>query len=281
MSDAIRFKAVVSQEHSEDFLGLAYINNMIGCEEVEKDSNIEYTCYFETEEAAKECSNVVAPLAISIEKEELIEDRDWNAKWKETIEPVKVTDSIWVSPEWLEPPLAEGDYWIKIEPRMAFGTGHHETTRLCSGHIVKNRGDKTSLLDIGTGSGILAFIAEWAGYTDITGVEIDPDCEINLKENLEANRKSANIEFIIGTVDQLDRSKTFDTVVMNMISSISAPLVPEARKRLNTGGMLIWSGLLVSEKEKMVEIAKENGFELIEESAEGEWWSASFTVNND
>ncbi len=280
MADAVRFKAVVNQHQCEPFLGLCYGLGMSGCEELEQGQTTLFTCYFNTEEEANVAVDELDQYTLSVEAIEVIEDRDWNAKWRETIEPVKVSDSIWISPEWLEPPLKDGDHWIKIEPRMAFGTGHHETTRLCSQQVVNDRNGRKSLLDIGTGSGILAFIAEYAGYTDITGVEIDPDCTINLAENLEANNKDANINFVIGTVDQLDEDEKFDTVVMNMISSISAPLLGEAHKRLNERGMLIWSGLLVSEKEVCKQKAIDNGFKMIAEIAEGEWWSARFEVQN-
>lgn len=281
MSDAIRFKATVTTSIGEEFLGLCYVMGMIGCEELEKDDTTIYTCYFDSDEDAVKTAEAVKDMAVSIEKSEVVEDRDWNEKWRETIEPVQVSDAIWVSPEWLEPPLKDGDHWIKIEPRMAFGTGHHETTRLCSKQIIAERGDRESLLDIGTGSGILAFVAEHAGYTRITGVEIDPDCKINLEENLEANRKEAHIDFMIGTVDQLDEAETFDTVVMNMISSISSPLLPVARRRLNKNGQLIWSGLLVAEKETCIQQAKDAGFEMIGDYSEGEWWSARFRIKND
>jgi ribosomal protein L11 methyltransferase len=279
MQDAIRFEAVVEENHSEEFLGLCYSIGMIGCEEVALGDDIKYPCYFSDETTAKECIAAVSSFVKTLSASELIEDRDWNAKWRETIESVKVTDNIWVSPEWLEPPLKDNDYWIKIEPRMAFGTGHHETTRLCAQQVVSERNGSESLLDIGTGSGILAFIAEYAGYKKIVGVEIDPDCEINLKENLDANSKGADIEFIIGTVDKLESSRKFDTVVMNMISSISTPLLGEAKSRLNSDGMLIWSGLLVTERESCIEAAKSAGFKMIADSSEGEWWSARFSID--
>ncbi len=281
MSDAIRFKALVSEVKSEEFLGMCYVLGMIGCEEVAQDGDILYTCYFDDDSVAQETAKAISSIAISVEDRNVVEDRDWNEKWRETIEPVKVTDSIWISPEWLEPPLNDGDHWIKIEPRMAFGTGHHETTRLCSQQVVAGREDRKSLLDIGTGSGILAFIAEYAGYSKITGVEIDPDCEINLAENLEANQQGADINFVIGTVDELPASETFDVVVMNMISSISAPLLGESYKRLNENGVLIWSGLLVAEKEKCIQKATDAGFTMISENGEGEWWSARFGISND
>ena len=273
MRDAIRFTATVDGNKSEEFLGLCYSSGMVGCEELD---GLKFTCYFETQEDADATLKLVSDIVLDVTLSEEIKDRDWNAKWRETIEPVKVTDTIWVSPEWLEPPLEDGDYWIKIEPRMAFGTGHHETTRLCANRVASSKGDRKSLLDIGTGSGILAFIAEYVGYTKIVGVEIDADCKINLEENLEANCKGAEIEFVIGTVDKLDSSLTFDTVVMNMISSISAPLLSEAKSRLNEGGNLVWSGLLVTERESSIAAAKAAGFTMIDESSEGEWWSATY-----
>ncbi len=278
MSDAVRFTAVVDTAIGEEFLGMCYGEGMIGCEEKEIGNTTEYVCYFEDDATCKLVADMVRDMTISTGDNELIEDRDWNAKWRETIEPVKVTDTIWCSPEWLTPPLAEGEHWIKIEPRMAFGTGHHETTRLCSQLIARDRGNRTSLLDIGTGSGILCFVAEFHGYERMTGVELDQDCEINLEENLAANRKDAHIDFLIGTTDDLDKEETFDTVVMNMIRSESAPLLNECRNRLTENGLLIWSGLLTTERELCISLAKEAGFTMVDELAEGEWWSAHFVA---
>ncbi len=276
MSDAVRFEAEVLSQQCDEFTGLAYVYGMSGCEELEKDGITLFTCYFNTQEELDTAIVALKPFTMSIKASEVIKDRDWNAKWRETIEPVLVTDNIWVSPEWLEPPLKSEDNWIKIEPRMAFGTGHHETTRVSSQAIFAN--PAKSMLDIGTGSGILAFVAELVGYEKIVGIEIDPDCKINLQENLEANRKSADITFDIGSVDIVEDGAMFDTVVMNIIRTHSEPLLLDAKKHLNRDGKLIWSGILIEEKQIVLDSAKEAGFKVKSETNEGEWWCGVFSL---
>lgn len=276
MKDASVFKAVVTLDSSDEFVGLAYAVGMVGCEELDGDNSITYTCYFESEDTATSAKESLSPLALSVSSIETIEDRDWNSKWRETIEPVQITDSIWVSPEWLTPQLKDNQEWIKIEPRMAFGTGHHETTRLASQAIISCKGE--TLLDVGTGSGILAFVADIAGYKSVTGIEVDPDCEINLKENLEANRRNADIEFLIGSIDSVPSGKMYDTVIMNIIRTHSEPLLEGAKSHLKKDGILIWSGILVEERDIVVKFAKERGFNLNKETFDNEWWCGYFSL---
>jgi ribosomal protein L11 methyltransferase len=276
MSNTVIFSATVKNSDSEEFLGLCYSFGMIGCEEDEQGDSTIFGCYFSTTQEIENITPLLTPLVTNFGSTEVVQDQDWNAKWRETIEPVQVTPSIWVSPEWLTPPLKDGDSWIKIEPRMAFGTGHHETTRLSSKAILATSGK--SLLDVGTGSGILAFVAELSGYTDVFGFEIDPDCKINLQENLDANCKSANIEFKIGSIDVVEDGRTFDTVIMNIIRTHSTPLLSAAKGHLKKDGTLIWSGILIEEKNIVIKSATDEGFTLINETTEGEWWCGTFKL---
>lgn len=277
MKEAIRFKVKVALEMVEDLLGMLYVYGMVGCEEFPTvgDSQ-EYFCYFETQEAAKSAASTVEAMAQEISFTETIENRDWNEEWKKTIEPVQISEHIWVSPTWLNPPLKEGDHWIKIEPRMAFGTGHHETTRIASQALLTTKSPRKSLLDIGTGSGILCFVAQVSGFEKALGYEIDPDCEENLKENLEDNGGDCDIRFCIGTVDELDESETFDTIVMNIIRLYSEPMLPNVKKHLTSDGEFIWSGILVEESERVIAAAEAAGFSLTEQGSEGEWWYGRF-----
>jgi len=205
------------------------------------------------------------------------ENRDYNEEWRKSMKPVKVTEDIWVSPLWLEPKLCEGEHWIKIEPQMAFGTGHHETTRIASKLICASKGAK-SLLDIGTGSGILAFVAQIAGYKSIIGLDTDETCRDNLQQNLSDNKGRADIRFTVGSLEKIGDSARFDTVVMNMIRSQSAPLLRQICRILPQDGTLLWSGILCEERDAVVAEAQSLGFALQEEISENEWWGAKFII---
>ena len=123
----------VPQETGELAQAAWYGLDMLGCEEeaIGKDK-IRLKCYFKDSRALHSaefslmdiCPSI--PLSISI-----IADQDWNATWKKNMKPVEVAPGIWVSPAWLKPEMKPKDKWIQIEPKMAFGTGHHETTRFC------------------------------------------------------------------------------------------------------------------------------------------------------
>jgi ribosomal protein L11 methyltransferase len=208
------------------------------------------------------------------------EKQDWNAKWRESMEPAEVARGVWVSPTWLEPPVDGRKAWIKIEPKMAFGTGHHETTRLAAKMLICRRDDVAgkSVLDVGTGSGVLCFVADYAGAKSTLGVEIDGDCRENLAENLRDNppRLGGNIQFLIGTLDAVDASSKFDVVTMNMLSTESAPLLTRIHTMLQDEAILIWSGILAEEKGEVIGAARAFGFSLTCEMTENEWWCGAF-----
>lgn len=202
-----------------------------------------------------------------------VADQDWNASWRESIQPVQLTPGTWVSPTWRAPAIAPGEHWIKIEPKMAFGTGHHESTRLAAWGISQaaRSGATGSLLDIGTGSGVLCFAALNAGFTWCVGAEIDQDCRENLAENRSLNAPGSRVQFVIGSSNALARAR-FDTVVMNMIFNESAPLLGDVRALAAPGGRLVWSGILYEGRAEALDAAAAHGFELIAEQGENEWW---------
>jgi ribosomal protein L11 methyltransferase len=174
--------------------------------------------------------------------------------------------------------MQPNDVWIKIEPKMAFGTGHHETTRLAAQEILTRKKwlAGKSALDIGTGSGVLCFIADHCGTTQSIGVEIDPCCRENLAENYQQNAPQGIIDFLIGTLACIKDTKAFDMVVMNMIMTESEPLLARVTELLSSGGILVWSGILAYEKESTILSAQKYNLKLAHEKVENEWWCGLF-----
>lgn len=257
-----------------------YYLGMLGCEEQDVPNGIRVKVYFKSQEDARQASldlesrNPLSPV-LSYE----VVQEDWNKKWRESMEPAKLAPGYWVSPLWLPPPLKENDFWIKIEPKMAFGTGHHETTRLAAEEIISNKtkiANKT-FLDIGTGSGVLCFVADHCNASSCTGVEIDQDCLENLAENKQLNSPEAKVSFAIGTLSNIKQSANFDVIVMNMIMTESEPLLSRICELLSDDGILIWSGILTQEKNDAITSAADFNFQLLEEKTEHEWWCGSFT----
>ncbi|NLE02597.1 MAG: methyltransferase domain-containing protein [Fibrobacter sp.] len=271
-----------------DKLELAYATwyslNMSGCEEINAGSQTQVKVFFNdlsSAEHAKSYIKEIQPLTdIKIFE---VQEQDWNRKWRESMEPAKLAQGFWVSPLWLPPPLKDDDIWIKIEPKMAFGTGHHETTRLAAQHIISQKKwlPGKSVLDIGTGSGVLCFVADLCGSQKNLGVEIDKDCLINLAENHEQNPPNGNVNFLIGTPSALKDTCRFDLIVMNMLMTESEPLLETVSSILAPGGILIRSGILKDEKDEAINSTCRFPFRLIDQSTENEWWCGTFSKSGD
>lgn len=254
---------------------------MLGCEEESLGHGItRLKCYFRdsvslhTAEFRLMDISPSLPLSISV-----IADQDWNATWKKNMRPVSVAHGIWVSPAWLSPPLKKGDRWIKIEPKMAFGTGHHETTRLASQSIIGLSAalpQQWNMFDIGTGSGILCFVSDYAGCGHAFGIDRDPVCLPNLAENKRKNRTKAGIFFSIGTIDTIQGTNRFDCIVMNMISSDGLPMVQRICSLLKPKGFFVFSGLLLEERKVVSRTVLSQGFHLHGQTHENEWWCGTF-----
>ncbi|MDR0305988.1 MAG: 50S ribosomal protein L11 methyltransferase [Chitinispirillales bacterium] len=273
---------VITEDQQEIATAIGCCHNMGGCVEEQNGSDIKLVFYFENQDDAETAAESFANLLSLSEKTkiEFVQNQDWNAKWKETMEPAQIAQGVWVSPTWLEPPQEGRRAWIKIEPKMAFGTGHHETTRLAAQEIIarKNEISNKTVIDIGTGSGVLCFTANLAGAALALGVEIDSCCLENLAENLRDNPPAvgSNVNFLIGTLDSLNSSAAFDTVIMNMLYSESVPLLGQIKPLVKKGGLLIWSGILADEKNDVTAEAQKFGFKLTGSKTENEWWCGSF-----
>jgi ribosomal protein L11 methyltransferase len=272
---------ILPPELQEIALARWFLLDMTGCQESETMQGIETKCCFKDSASRDEAKAALLTIRPDLNIAAFdVPDQDWNAKWKASMEPALIAPGIWVSPGWLAPPLSQSDHWIKIEPKMAFGTGHHATTRLAASAVQKISSKIPagfSLLDIGTGTGVLCFIAELYGAGKTLGMDIDPVCAENLAENRRGNPGGlCSNAFAIGTLDMLRGTSLFDCVVMNMISAESEPLLENVLNLLKQNGFLIWSGLLIEEKNTAITHAAEKRFSLSNESFEEEWWCGEF-----
>ena len=183
-----------------------------------------------------------------------VKSEDWSSSWKVHFKPLRVGKRLLIVPTWEEAPQLPGDLVLRIDPGMAFGTGGHETTRLCLELLeqVMERSDLTaapSLLDLGTGSGILAMAASLLGAGRVLALDIDPDAVVVARENLDLNQLSGRIE--CGTAPLETLPECFDIILANILAEELVRLAPFLTDRLNPGGSLILSGIL-AEKEQLV-----------------------------
>jgi ribosomal protein L11 methyltransferase len=250
----------------------------LGCEETGTSPDIRLTAHFWTEQdalLARERIGVLIPdQSLTITR---TEPQDWNAKWRESMKPARIARGYYVSPLWLPPPHT-ARHWIKIEPKMAFGTGHHETTRLAARAIISLKPflRNKRMLDIGTGSGVLCFVGDLCGASSLLGVEIDPDCRENIAENLKNNPPAGRIGFLIGSTAALRLTGSFDLAAINMIHTESAPLLCTVYRLLKPGGRIVWSGILADEQQQAIDAAENQGFCLVSDKQENKWWCGVF-----
>ncbi|MFT6020914.1 MAG: ribosomal protein L11 methyltransferase, partial [Saprospiraceae bacterium] len=214
----------------------------------------------ETEDAKKVAEkladlNDLLPLTYTIEK---IEPQNWNAKWEEAHHSITVDDFCQVRADFHEKE-EDLEYDIIINPKMAFGTAHHETTFMMIQQMRSIEWKDKSVLDLGCGTGVLAILAQMMGSTDILAIDIDPYSYENTLENLEKNDIAGTITTQQGTLKQVDHSP-FDVILANINRSVILDCLPALNKQLKPGGILLVSGVLSSDKELVIGAAKDNNF---------------------
>ncbi|CAN5266605.1 hypothetical protein BH20GEM2_BH20GEM2_09220 [soil metagenome] len=203
-------------------------------------------------------------------------DEDWARRWKEGLAPRRVTPRLVVKPTWSEWDAAPGDTVIDIDPQMAFGTGEHATTRGCLRLLDAAVGPGDRVLDVGSGSSILAIAAVRLGAACALAVESDPDANLNARENLARNGVESQVRIVeaVADVALLRSLGSFDLVLANILSSVIVPLLPALRGCLAPSGRLVVSGILLNEAGAVTAAAGEAGLSVGCVDEEDEWWSA-------
>jgi ribosomal protein L11 methyltransferase len=196
-----------------------------------------------------------------------VEARDWLGEWKKSWQPVEVGARFVVAPPWGEVADRPGRIIIRIEPGMAFGTGTHETTRLCLVALEKYF-TGGSLLDVGTGTGILAIAAaKIDARARIEACDTDAEAVEIARENAALNGVAAQVNFRVGTIEETGAS--FDCVCANLTADVILPLLPALTKA--TCGRLILSGILDVQADAVRARLAELGINEVETEADGEW----------
>ncbi len=223
-------------------------------------------CYDDLQVLCQQLSPFLTDLGeIAIEK---ICQENWMEGWKEYFRPVNLTQTWMVMPPWW--PGAGGQPGqIVIYPGMAFGTGTHETTRLAATLLEKSLQPRNSVLDVGTGSAILAILANKLGAGRIFAIDTDKDALINAAKNCRLNNCDRTVRLSSDSLVGLEEK--FDLVVANIIAPVLVELAPQVIKKLNPGGQLILSGILAEQLEMVMGIYEAEGLVIDHQLAEGEW----------
>ncbi len=201
-----------------------------------------------------------------------IEQTNWNEEWERSFKPITVDERVTVRAPFHEKPNTEFD--IIIEPKMSFGTGHHETTHMMIQHILKNDFKNKSVLDMGSGTGVLAITAEKAGAKAIDAIDIDNWCYLNSKENIERNNCNS-IKAFEGD-SKLIKGKSYDIIMANINRNILLKDIPLYAKALNENGALFLSGFYEQDINAINECCEKCMLKLDETLKRGDWVSVKF-----
>jgi len=266
---------ITAPEDSHD----ALINKMSGMDAIgfiEQDGGL--IAYFEPKQSPAEICDELGRFRPVLEASGLdasfslshtvLPEKDWNETWKKNFTPIDVGDNLTILPSWLQPKTDRIP--IIIDPGMVFGTGHHETTRTCLSLIEKasKKSIKQRLLDIGTGTGILAIGAGKLGFKEVVAVDIDPLCVDAAARNVAANNL-INVEIKEGGISIA--AGTFDVIVANLLSEILTEIAPDLAVRLNHGGTAILSGMLIGQEDGVIQAMISAGLTFQEKVTDNNW----------
>jgi ribosomal protein L11 methyltransferase len=203
---------------------------------------------------------------------EMIGEEDWGKSWKRYFDPFAIIPGLVIAPSWADYQTQEGELVITMDPGMAFGTGHHATTRLCLAFLKENvtaiEGGR--ILDVGTGTGILGMAGLLFGAQEVVATDNDPEAVRVARENVEANELSARMTIALASLTSFTAS--FDIVVANIVHDVLMELADDLVRLACPRGLIILSGLLNGEQVDNIRhhfVAK--GCDCLDQRSDGEW----------
>lgn len=202
----------------------------------------------------------------------LVAEESWADSWKQYFFPTPIGARLVIRPTWCEyTPRAE-DLVIDLDPGMAFGTGTHPTTRLCAEALERSVAVRSSVIDVGTGSGILAIAAALLGAARVTACDTDAVAVSVARANAAANGVDGRIDVLEGSWDRLlERGVRGDVVVANIIASVIESMIPDVHALLNPGGRMILSGIAAFRKPGVVACLRRHGYTIAAAHEDDQW----------
>ena len=201
-----------------------------------------------------------------------IQDSDWENSWKDYFDILNIGEKFVIVPTWREYENEEDKYVINIDPGMAFGTGGHETTSLCIKNLEKYVKPHDNVIDVGCGSGILSIAASYLTDGSLKAVDLDKLAVDVSRENFALNNLENRIEVEEASL-LTKETKKYDVIVANILAHIIELMLEDAYKLLEDGGYFITSGIIKDKKDELLEKMLKQGFKLVEETSDNEWYS--------
>ncbi len=200
-----------------------------------------------------------------------VEQSDWANNWKKYYKPIRVGKSIVIKPSWEPYEKQDGDVIVELDPGMAFGTGTHETTRMCMELLERFVTPEATVLDVGCGSGILSITSLLLGAKSIVGVDIDPVAVDVAVENGERNGFCPP-QYVIKKGNLADETEgMFDIAAANIVADAIKMLAPDVKRFIKPEGYFICSGIIEDRIDDVKECLNSLGYNIIEVLRQGEW----------
>ncbi len=198
-------------------------------------------------------------------------DSSWGEGWRIHFRPLRV-GRFWITPPWDRPPLGDGECLIRINPGRAFGTGQHETTRICLRLLddFLKGARPTRALDIGTGSGILAIAAVGLGIPECLAVDVDPDAVAAARENVHLNQVDHKVRVALASAESLEEPP-FALILANLLTETHQALLPLYSRVLAPGGQAVLGGILAVEEDQLAAALRAGGLRVVERIGGAEW----------
>jgi ribosomal protein L11 methyltransferase len=200
---------------------------------------------------------------------DLVEECDWTGEWKKSYRSFPIADSFFVIPSWEESSCPDDRLPIRIDPGQAFGTGTHETTQITMEALERWIEPDHVVLDLGTGSGILAIASRLLGAGRVFACDIDPEATEVARANIQRNSES-DVHTFCGSLDAV-HANTIHLLLGNLTADVITSLFPEFDRVLRVRGIAILSGILREQREEVREVVSRHQFNVFEEITQGEW----------
>lgn len=204
---------------------------------------------------------------------------DWTVRWRDGLGPRRFGRLV-VAPSWSPPgSLRDGDVLVTLDPESAFGSGEHGSTRAALSLLERHLAPGDRVLDLGSGSGLLAIAAAKLGAARAVGIEVDESAMEVAEKNAARNNVAGRVRFISGDAAQLaPLAGPADVLLSNILRTVNTTLLPAIHASLRPGGLAIFSGMEMPERAEFLPALDGAGFEVSDEAEDGAWWAVAATV---
>ncbi|MBQ9805648.1 MAG: 50S ribosomal protein L11 methyltransferase [Clostridia bacterium] len=200
-----------------------------------------------------------------------VNEEDWANSWKAYYKPIKIGSRLVIVPAWEKYEAAEGELIVRMDPGMAFGTGTHETTRLVIRMLEKYTKPGCRMLDVGTGSGILAICASRLGAGECRAYDIDPMAVRVANENIKDSGLPNITCEVSDLLKQADRSKPYDLICANIVADIIIRMTPDVSPFMHESTVLLASGIISERADDVIDCFEANGYKIVEKLEDNGW----------